>query len=63
MEPVTVQAEALDGSGVVATKDVTISGQKIKVSKITIDGPDSVTGTGKVTMDKLYYQRMQLMAR
>lgn len=50
--PVTVQAEALDGSGVVATKDVTISGQKIKVSKITIDGPDSVTGTGKVTMDK-----------
>jgi uncharacterized repeat protein (TIGR02543 family) len=46
---VTVQAKAKDGSGIVETKDIAISGQKIKVSTITISGPDTITDTTPVT--------------
>lgn len=47
---VTVQANTTDGTEKVATKDITISNQSIKVSQVSISGPYSVSGTGAVTM-------------
>lgn len=48
---VTVQGKTTDGTGKVATKDITISNQAIKVSQITITGPYSVSGTSAVNMN------------
>lgn len=45
----TVQVKTMDGSKV-DTKQITISNQSIKVSKITIAGPLSVSGTTSQTM-------------